>query len=140
MAQAPWRKGKFPDYIAFVVELFVRKDQKTGAIRSLHRLQDQNDEKAANALGPTSGMEEASWALLMESAGLEARLQILHRLTNTPHFEEKLMKADNAPDDLREMVTEDTLKVLQAALEKQVPGIVDSTIEKIRDGLRSQNG
>lgn len=139
MTEPLWRKGKHSDYTGFVVEVHVRKDQRTGAIRSVQRLQDQADEKAASTLGPTSGMEEAAWALLMEAAGLEARLQILHRLTNTPHFEEKLTNADNAPEDLREMVAEDTLKILQEALLKQVPDIVESTMEMIRDGLRSEN-
>lgn len=140
MGTAPWEKGQHPDYDAFVIEVHVRKDRRTKGIQSFRCLQDQRDETTASALGPTGGMDEGSWALLTEAARAEVMLQVLHRLSNTPHFQEKLLNAEEAPHDLLEMVSQDTLNILQKGLSSQIPHLVKEAMEVVRDGLRHQRG
>ena len=64
MSDAPWEKGDHPDYTGFVIEIHVRKNKKAGSIQSYRCLQDEDDEKTADALGPTGGMVEGALALL----------------------------------------------------------------------------
>lgn len=140
MSRAPWEKGKHSDYTGFVMEVHVRKDQRTGSVDSFRCLQDQTDEEAAHTLGPTGGMEEGSWSLLTEAARAEVLLQLLWRISNTPHFKEKLVNAEEAPQDLLEMVSQDTLNILQKGMSSQIPHLVKEAMDTVRDGLRHENG
>jgi len=81
-------------------------------------------------------MEEGAWALLTETVRIEAMLQLLVKLSNDPKFQEKMVSADPAPDELIEQLSEDTLEQITRSLVEMAPGIAREAIQQVRDGLR----
>lgn len=135
----PWTKGAHPDYTAFVIEVHVCRDVE-GNVHSARKLQDEDDETAVQTMGNSQGMEEGSFGLLIEAARQEAMLQALIKVSNDEEFKEKLLSGSEIIDDLREQVTQDTLKLLWATLSRVGPSVVRETLDQVRDGLRGQTG
>lgn len=133
----PWTKGANPEYTAFVIEVHVCRDA-AGNVHSARKLQDDQDEVAVQALGNSQGMEEGSFGLLIEAARQEAMLQVLVKVSNDEEFKEKLLSENGITEDLREQVTQDTLKLLWATLSRIGPSIVTETLDQVSDGLRGQ--
>lgn len=138
LAEALWPKGKHPTYDAFVIEVGVRKDHD-GTQRSYRKLQDAQDVKVIEGMLPSRGLEEGSFALLSETVRTEGMLQLLVKISNEPELQQKLAKAEKAPQELIEKLSEVTLKQLTLSLEKIVPGLVQETVEQVHDGLRRQS-
>lgn len=134
----PWTKGAHPDYTAFVIEVHVCRDAE-GNVHSARKLQDEEDEGAVQTLGDSQGMEEGSFGLLIEAARQETMLQALIKVSNDEEFKENLLSETEITDDLREQVTQDTLKLLWATLSRVGPSIVRETLDQVKDGLRAQS-
>ena len=134
----PWKKGANPEYTAFVMEVHVCRDAE-GNVHSARKLQDEEDESAVQTLGNSQGMEEGSFGLLIEATRQEAMLQALLKVSNDEEFKEKLLSDTDLGDDLREQVTQDTLKLLWATLSRVGPSIVHETLDQVKDGLRAQS-
>ena len=134
-----WVKGKHDDYVAFVLEVHVRKDDN-GALRTRSGLQDSADRAIAEGIGNNGGMEEGAWALLTEAARAEIMLQILVKLSNDMEFKENIEGDAALDDELIEKLSKDTLEQLHQELRTVVPALVRETVHVVRDGLRNQNG
>jgi len=132
-----WPKGKQSTYDAFVIEVGVRKDH-TGEWRSYRRLQGAQDFTVAEKMGPSGGMEEATFALLFETVRSEAMLQLLVMLSSDPNLQGKIISAQNAPEELIEKLCAVTLKQLKLSLDKVIPGIVREAVEQVHDELRNE--
>lgn len=133
-----WPKGKNPTYDAFVVEVGVRRDHK-GGIRSYRRLQSADDASVVESMGPSRGMEEASFALLTETTRTEAMLQVLAKLSNEPEYLRKIAAADSAPEDLIEKISDAVRNQVTMTLDKIVEGLARETVEQVHHGLRYEN-
>jgi len=134
----PWTKGTHPDYSAFVIEVHVRKDAETGALRSLHRLQDEQDVEVTATLTPSGGMAEGSWALLTEAIRAEALLQLLLKLSNDAEFKEKMESAEEVPEDFIENLSKSALQQVQRGLNELASPLAHEAISAVHDGLRNQ--
>lgn len=136
-APAPWDKGSYPTYDAFVIEVGVRKD-RTGGWRSYHRLQDARDAQVAGSFGAGQGMEEAVFALVSEAVRTEALLQLIILMSNDLKLQETLKTSEEVPGNLVEDIEELTQKQVGLVLEKIVSSLVKETIEQVHNGLRQQ--
>jgi hypothetical protein len=134
----PWKKGAHPEYTAFVMEVHVCRDAE-GNVHSARKLQDEDDEVAVQSLGNSQGMEEGSFGLLIEATRQEVMLQTLLKISNDEEFKENLLSETEITDDLREQVTQDTLKLLWATLSRVGPSIVRETLDQVKDGIRAQS-
>jgi hypothetical protein len=131
----PWPKGKHHDYVAFVVEVHVRKD-RDGTVRSVKRLQDEQDERTTANMEGSHGMQEGGWALLTEAVRSEAMLQLLVKISNDPEFKEKLLSGDDVvTENLLNNLKKDTLEQLKKSLDEVTPHLVREATETVRDGL-----
>jgi hypothetical protein len=133
----PWDKGVKDDYVAFVMEVHVRRD-RDGTIRSHRNLQGPEDHLAAQKMEGTHGMQEGSWALLTEAARSEAMLQLLVKLTKLPDFKEKLLSGAEIDENLLGSLSKDTLEQMQKGLEELLPSLVKEAAQVVRDGLQGQ--
>jgi hypothetical protein len=134
----PWTKGENPEYSAFVIEVHVRKD-RSGALRSFRRLQDDQDERVSASFGMTGGMEEGAWALIVESVRAEAMLQVLVQLSNDPDFKKKLVGAEGPAPELIERSTAATMQVLRRVLDQVGPSLVEEALRNVHHGLRREH-
>ena len=133
-----WPKGQHATYDAFVIEVGVRKN-RDGTWLSYHQLQDAQDQKVVENLGPSRGLEEGSFALLKETVRAEAMLHLLIRLSNEPELKSQIASAEKAPEELIERIREVTLKQINLTLEKILPGVAREKVEQVHDGLRREN-
>jgi len=133
-----WPKGKNPTYNAFVVEVGIRRDHK-GGVRSYRRLQDADDASVVEDMGPSRGMEEASFGLLTEATRTEAMLQVLAKLSNEPEYLKEIASAESAPEDLIEKISDMVRSQVTLTLDKIVEGLARETVEQVHHGLRHEN-
>ena len=136
---APWPKGTHTDYSAFVLEVYVRKD-KNGGIRSFRSLQNETDEKTAQEMEGSHGMQESAWALLTEAARSEVMLQLLVKLTHDPEFMVRMKDKDGYDQKVSDEIQETVAKEIGMSLEKMLPKIVDEALRDVHEGLRGQGG
>jgi hypothetical protein len=138
MAEASWHKGKHPDHVLFVIEVYVRKDHR-GQLSCRRCLQSAEDERVAEGL-PSGGMVEGGWALLTEAVRTEATLQLLVKLSNDPFFQEKLLEGEDVSEEFLETLARETDSLLQRELREILPQVAREVTRTIRDGIRSQTG
>lgn len=134
---APWRKGQHDNYTAFVVEVHVRKD-RAGKVHSVRALQDETDHATTEKMEGSHGMQEAAWALLMESVRAELILQILVKLTKDPAYKERLMSGNE--EELIQEMKESLLAHMHRGLEEIVPPLTKEALESVRTGFQKQEG
>ena len=122
----PWPKGIHPEYTAFSMEVHVHQT-KDGHLKSCKTISEE-DQRIAMTLGASHGMEEGSWALLMEALRSEILLQVLVGLSNDETFKKEMK--DNRKD-LIEKVTNNTKTQINKSMEAVLPALIEEALQAI---------
>ena len=135
MHPADWKKGQHEDYDCFVVEVYTRKNKHSGELQSLSRLQASLDNSTAASFSPTQGLEEASWALLLESLRTEAVLQLLMKLSTNPDIVAECATAENR-SNLLENLSDTVSRQVAHIIGKSCYGICESALKQLELDLK----
>lgn len=121
-----WTPGTHDDHEVAVLEVLVRRDKATGRVYSTHRPQSEFDEKLLLSW-PSGGLEQATFALLVEALRKEALLSVLLDASKDPQW---LARFRNATSDERKAAITRLAAILRQSVGKTVERISEAALQE----------
>lgn len=129
-----WTPGQHDDHEIVVLEVLVRRDKSSGRVYSTHRPQSESDEKLLLSW-PSGGLEQATFALLVEAVRKEAVLNVILDASKDPDWLHRFRSA--TPEDrkaairrlaaiLRQSIGKTLERISEAALQEALEGVLHS--------------